>query len=138
MLMYCSNLFQHVAPFVCLAPLLRAHVHGTHAFSIAHSRYQNDMKGRLACQAPVHELCFATGAVGLYLALTGSRLKSPKDLLYAGLGTHYVPSAQLPALRASLGKPLERQSDKQQGLEQILTRLEPHTEQVQTPRSPCL
>ncbi|KAL3158196.1 hypothetical protein ABBQ38_010452 [Trebouxia sp. C0009 RCD-2024] len=70
------------------------------------------------------------GAVGLYLALTGSRLKSPKDLLYAGLGTHYVPSAQLPALRASLGKPLDRQPDKQQGLEQILTRLEPHTEQV--------
>ena len=65
--------------------------------------------------------------------MTGNRLKSPQDLLYAGLGTHYVPSAQLPALRASLGKPLERQSDRQQGLEQLLTRLEPHTQQVVLP-----
>lgn len=62
--------------------------------------------------------------------MTGSRLKSPQDLLYAGLGTHYVPSAQLPALRAALGKPLERQSDRQQGVEQVLTRLQPHTQQV--------
>lgn len=77
-------------------------------------------------------LCLATGALGLYLALTGSRLKSPEDLLYAGLGTHYVPSAQLPALRASLGKPFDRQPDKHQGLEQVLTRLESHTEQVFT------
>ena len=64
--------------------------------------------------------------------MTGSRLKSPQDLLYAGLGSHYVPSAHLPALRASLGKPLERQPDRQQGLEQLLTRLEPHTQQVLT------
>ena len=74
----------------------------------------------------------AAGAVGLYLALTGSRLKSPEDLLYAGLGTHYVPSSQLPALRASLGERLERVPDKQQGLEQMLTRLEPHTQQVRS------
>ena len=91
----------------------------------------------MTCEAHSTSIVYAccdkacgTGAVGLYLAMTGSRLKSPQDLLYAGLGTHYVPSGQLPALRASLRKPLERQPDRQQGLEQLLTRLEPHARQV--------
>ena len=70
------------------------------------------------------------GAAGLYLALTGSRLKTPQDLLYAGLGTHYVPSEQLPGLRAALAKPLKRQPDKQQGLQQVLERLQPFTQEV--------
>ena len=70
------------------------------------------------------------GATGLYLALTGSRLKTPQDLLYAGLGTHFVPSQQLPALRKALGQPLERQSDEQQGLQQIMNRLQPFVQEV--------
>lgn len=39
----------------------------------------------------------APGKVGIYLALTGARLKAA-DILYAGLATHYVPAADLPAL----------------------------------------
>ncbi len=74
-----------------------------------------------------------TGATGLYLALTGSRLKTPEDLLYAGLGTHFVPSGQLPALREALAKPLKRQPDKQHGMQQILERLQPYAQEVNLP-----
>ena len=39
----------------------------------------------------------APGELGMYLALTGARLKAA-DAIHAGIGTHYVPSADLPAL----------------------------------------
>ncbi len=41
------------------------------------------------------------GALGLYLALTGERLMGA-DAVHAGLATHFVPRAALPALRAAL------------------------------------
>lgn len=41
------------------------------------------------------------GEIGLYLALTGERLKAP-DALYAGIADLYVSSAQLPALKEKL------------------------------------
>ena len=74
-----------------------------------------------------------TGATGLYLALTGSRLKTPEDLLYAGLGTHFVPGGQLFALREASAKPLKRQPDKQHGMQQILERLQPYAQEVNLP-----
>ena len=37
------------------------------------------------------------GQIGMYLALTGTRLKAA-DCLYAGVGTHYLPAAEQPAL----------------------------------------
>ena len=43
------------------------------------------------------------GALGMYLALTGSRLKAA-DCLYAGIGTHFVDSAELPALANALAE----------------------------------
>lgn len=41
------------------------------------------------------------GRVGLYLALTGARLKAA-DTLYAGIATHYVPAARLDDLVGAL------------------------------------
>jgi enoyl-CoA hydratase/carnithine racemase len=41
------------------------------------------------------------GELGTYLALTGARLKAA-DLIYAGIATHYVPSAKAPAIAGGL------------------------------------
>lgn len=43
----------------------------------------------------------APGELGMYLALTGARLKAA-DAIHAGIGTHYVPSANLAAFEESL------------------------------------
>ena len=41
------------------------------------------------------------GALGNWLALTGARMRGA-DSVHAGLATHFVPAAKLPALRAAL------------------------------------
>jgi len=41
------------------------------------------------------------GEVGMYMGLTGARLKAG-DALYAGVGTHFVPKQQLPDLKRAL------------------------------------
>ncbi|MEA2782543.1 MAG: enoyl-CoA hydratase [Rhodospirillaceae bacterium] len=41
------------------------------------------------------------GRIGLYLGLTGERLRAA-DLLYSGIATHYVPRARLDALEEAL------------------------------------
>jgi enoyl-CoA hydratase len=48
-----------------------------------------------------HFLPRAPGALGAYLALTGHRLKAA-DMIHCGFATHYVPSAEVPALLAAL------------------------------------
>ncbi|KAI8993129.1 ClpP/crotonase-like domain-containing protein [Pilobolus umbonatus] len=44
-----------------------------------------------------------SGQLGIYLGLTGKRLKAT-DVVYAGVATHYVPSSRLPALEARLSE----------------------------------
>ncbi|XP_064397942.1 3-hydroxyisobutyryl-CoA hydrolase, mitochondrial-like isoform X2 [Halichondria panicea] len=44
-----------------------------------------------------------TGSLGMYLALTGHRLKA-RDVLLAGLATHFIPTAQMPMLKDCLSK----------------------------------
>ncbi len=41
------------------------------------------------------------GELGMFMALTGARLKGP-DAVYAGIATHYVPSGRLVALEEAL------------------------------------
>ena len=48
-----------------------------------------------------HALPRLPGELGMWLALTGARLKGP-DCLYAGIATHYVPDDRLPLLRELL------------------------------------
>jgi enoyl-CoA hydratase len=43
----------------------------------------------------------APGRIGTYLALTGARIRAA-DMIHAGLATHFVPSADLPALYDAL------------------------------------
>ncbi len=45
-----------------------------------------------------HALPRLPGEIGMYLALTGARLRGA-DCLYAGIATHYVPDERLPVLR---------------------------------------
>jgi enoyl-CoA hydratase/carnithine racemase len=43
------------------------------------------------------------GRLGLYLGLTGARIQGA-DAVHAGIATHFVPQADLPALRADLAR----------------------------------
>ncbi|MDK3160673.1 enoyl-CoA hydratase/isomerase family protein [Kamptonema cortianum] len=48
----------------------------------------------------------APGKTGLYLGLTGARLKTACTL-WSGLGTHFIPSTTLPAFKRDLSRGLE-------------------------------
>ena len=45
----------------------------------------------------------APGELGMYLALTGARMKAA-DAIHAGIGTHYIPAERLGAFEASLAR----------------------------------
>lgn len=51
------------------------------------------------------------GRIGLYLGLTGARLKAA-DMIYAGIATHYVPRAVLDALESALAAEADRVDDR--------------------------
>jgi enoyl-CoA hydratase len=61
------------------------------------------------------------GGIGLYLALTGERLKAP-DCLYAGIATHWAPSERLPQIVEALER-----ADWSQGLAGLRRALRPLT-----------
>lgn len=50
-----------------------------------------------------HFLSRCPGRIGAYLALTGRRLRTA-DAIYIGFGTHHVPQAALPQLRAAIAQ----------------------------------
>jgi len=76
-----------------------------------------------------------TGAIGLYLALTGKRLSRPADLLFTGLGTHYIRAERLEQFKASLGNEvLQRASTKAVDL----SSLEPKIQRFQVALARCL
>lgn len=64
-----------------------------------------------------HFLSRLPGRLGLYLGLTGARL-GPEDCLWAGIATHYVPSAEIPAMIAELARGGE--------VDKVLTRFHRH------------
>lgn len=64
------------------------------------------------------------GQLGLYLGLTGKRLKGV-DVLYSGVATHYVPSSRLSALEARLAELEEPTHDMvNQAIEEFSAELE--------------
>src|SRR5260221_8570117 len=80
--------------------------------------------------SPFLTLC--PGRVGLYLALTGTRLRVA-DALYCGFATHYVPQARVGELTAALAT-LDWRSER--GREQndgLLPRLPPHPRPARPP-----
>jgi enoyl-CoA hydratase/carnithine racemase len=73
--------------------------HRIHPFTLP---LPQNVIGLLPDVAFAHLAKRAPPAVGLWMALTGARVRHAKDLLYARLGTHYVPAGDVAALRAAL------------------------------------
>eukprot|EP00656_Telonema_subtile_P029400 TRINITY_DN32543_c0_g1_i1.p1 TRINITY_DN32543_c0_g1~~TRINITY_DN32543_c0_g1_i1.p1 ORF type:complete len:428 (-),score=111.97 TRINITY_DN32543_c0_g1_i1:156-1337(-) len=69
-----------------------------------------------------HFLARLPGQLGMYLALTGNRLKTA-DLLYSQIATHCVSSAQLPELSERLSLLEGPQEVIEQGIEAVLAEL---------------
>ncbi|KAI5057403.1 hypothetical protein GOP47_0027418 [Adiantum capillus-veneris] len=64
------------------------------------------------------------GALGAYLALTGTRINNPADALYSGIGTHYVPSEKLDLLKEAL-LCMDFASDAHGSLQSVLSEFSP-------------
>lgn len=78
-------------------------IHGSHRIVTENSALSmpETMIGFLPDIGSSYFLNRCPGEIGMYLGLTGARLKAA-DALYAGLATHYVASADIGALRAAL------------------------------------
>lgn len=66
----------------------------------------------------------------MYLAITGGRLKTAEDVIYAGLGMHFVPAKCLPELHKALSQRRQRNDGKQVAVQESLDRIQPFAEQV--------
>lgn len=42
------------------------------------------------------------GGIGIFMALSGGRISNPSDLLYTGIGSHYISTERLPELKKAL------------------------------------
>lgn len=61
------------------------------------------------------------GKTGMYLALTGARIKAA-DVLYCGFATHYVPHDEIAALTAALGSISWRAGEERARVDELLAR----------------
>ncbi len=88
---------------ICMGGGIGVSVHGSHRVVTEHALLA--MPETAICLFPdvgtSYVLPRLPGKIGLWLALTGARLKGG-EAVHAGLATHYVPREKLPALRAAL------------------------------------
>jgi enoyl-CoA hydratase len=88
---------------VCMGGGLGVSVHGSHRI-VTEAALLAMPETAIALFPDVgtsHVLPRLPGALGLWIALTGARLRGA-EAVEAGLATHFVPQASLPALRAAL------------------------------------
>jgi len=78
-------------------------VHGSHRFISEHALFAMPETGigLFPDVGGTYFLPRCPGEIGMYLGLTGARLKGA-DILTAGAGTHYVPRASMAALEAAI------------------------------------
>jgi enoyl-CoA hydratase len=88
---------------ICMGGGIGVSVHGTMRVTTEHGLFAmpETAIGFFPDIGATYVLPRLPGALGCYLGLTGERLRGA-DAVHAGLATHFVPRAALPALRAAL------------------------------------
>ena len=105
------HIFRYPKPYVALVDGVvmgggvGVSVHGSHRVATEHTLFAMPETGigMFPDVGGGYFLPRLPGEIGMYLALTGARLRAA-DCLYAGIATHYTPAARLPNLKAALAQ----------------------------------